>query len=146
MILVCLLISHDRMQRDLHRSILKGFRLCEGHASGEKHPSCCQTTKLCCLYLHTSRRLCCAMGWRCLLQGAEQRCACAGLGIRRALILVASQKTLTVAMPVLAGLASASAGTLRPELVGIAALPCVLVHLLQTVIDFLLVARWRAVS
>ena len=58
---------------------------------------------------------------------------------------MASQKTLTVAMPVLAGLASASTGTLRPELVGIAALPCVFVHLLQTSIDFLLVSQWRAV-
>ena len=55
---------------------------------------------------------------------------------------MASQKTLTVAIPVLAGLASA--GTLRPELVGIAALPCMFVHLLQTVIDFVLVAQWRA--
>lgn len=69
---------------------------------------------------------------------------CAGIGIRRALILVASQKTLTVAMPVLAGLASASSGTLRPELAAIAALPCVFVHLLQTLVDFILVAQWRA--
>ena len=67
----------------------------------------------------------------------------AGLGIRRALVLVASQKTLTVAVPVLAGLASTSAGVLRPELVGIAVLPCIFVHLLQTVIDFVLVAKWR---
>lgn len=70
----------------------------------------------------------------------------AGLGITRALFLVASQKTLTVAVPVLASLASASPEVLRPELVGIAVLPCMFVHLLQTVIDFILVARWRAVS
>jgi hypothetical protein len=65
----------------------------------------------------------------------------AGIVIRRALILVASQKTLTVAVPVLAGLASTSARILRPEFVGIAVLPCIFVHLLQTVIDCGLVAH-----
>ena len=59
---------------------------------------------------------------------------------------MASQKTLTVAVPVLAGLASTSARILRPELVGIAVLPCIFVHLLQTVIDFILVAYWRSLS
>jgi predicted Na+-dependent transporter len=54
------------------------------------------------------------------------------MGVQRALMLVASQKTLSMALPVLAALRAPAA----------AALPCVLVHLLQTLLDSLLAARW----
>ena len=65
--------------------------------------------------------------------GKEGWCS-TGVGIERALVLVlvASPKTLSMALPVLAALGAPEA----------AALPCVLVHLAQTAVDALLVSRW----
>ncbi|GBF95580.1 sodium metabolite cotransporter, chloroplastic-like [Raphidocelis subcapitata] len=65
--------------------------------------------------------------------GAEAR------GLRRALILTASVKTLPVAVAVLASLGPA----IGPA-AGLAVVPCMLAHLSQIVIDSALVARWKA--
>ncbi len=53
-----------------------------------------------------------------------------------------SQKTLTVAVPVLSSLALHSAQTVTAGTAALAVVPCVFVHLLQTVIDFVIVAQW----
>lgn len=63
--------------------------------------------------------------------------------MQRALILVASQKTLTVAVPVLSSLAQQSPHTISAAMAGVAVVPCMFVHLLQTVIDFAVVAQWK---
>ena len=58
--------------------------------------------------------------------------------IRKAVVLCTSQKTLPVAVAVLAQLGpSLGAG------VGFAVIPCVAAHLIQTVVDSALVARWN---
>jgi predicted Na+-dependent transporter len=61
------------------------------------------------------------------------------LAIRKAVVLCASQKTLPVAVAVLAQLSGVlgAAG-------GFAVIPCVLAHLIQTVFDSALVSRWNA--
>ncbi|DBA85369.1 TPA: hypothetical protein ACH3X2_006048 [Trebouxia sp. C0005] len=61
----------------------------------------------------------------------------AGTGIRRACILVGSQKTLPIAVTVLTGLAPQIGGA-----VGLAVIPCVVSHLVQIVIDSMLVSQW----
>jgi hypothetical protein len=67
---------------------------------------------------------------------------CTGVGIERALILVSSQKTLTVAVPVLTSLAQYSSHSVSIAAAAVAVVPCVFVHLLQTFIDFVIVAQW----
>lgn len=62
----------------------------------------------------------------------------AGQGIRRAIILVASQKTLPIAVTVLNGLANLLKGP-----IGLAVIPCVTAHLSQILVDSLLVSFWR---
>ena len=62
----------------------------------------------------------------------------ADIAIRKAVILATAQKTLPIAVAVL-GKLEASLG----PAVGIAVIPAVMAHLLQTVIDSLLVARWN---
>ena len=59
-------------------------------------------------------------------------------GTRRALVLCGSQKTLPIAVTVLNALAPMIQGP-----VGLAVIPCVVSHLLQIVLDSLLVQRWR---
>ena len=66
---------------------------------------------------------------------------CTGGDVQRALVLVTSQKTLTVAVPVLSSLAQHSPHV-SVSMAAIAIVPCMFVHLLQTVIDFVLVAQW----
>lgn len=61
-----------------------------------------------------------------------------GQGIRRAIILVASQKTLPIAVTVLNGLANLLKGP-----IGLAVIPCVTAHLSQILVDSLLVSFWR---
>lgn len=61
----------------------------------------------------------------------------AGVGIRRACVLVGSQKTLPIAVTVLNGLAPQIGGS-----VGLAVIPCVVSHLVQIVMDSMLVSRW----
>ncbi len=61
----------------------------------------------------------------------------AGTGIRRACILVGSQKTLPIAVTVLNGLAPQIGGA-----VGLAVIPCVVSHLVQIVMDSMLVSLW----
>lgn len=58
--------------------------------------------------------------------------------MRRAVILVASQKTLPIAVTVLNSLASLVEGP-----VGLAAIPCVCTHLSQILIDSVLITFWR---
>jgi hypothetical protein len=58
-------------------------------------------------------------------------------GVQRAVGLVASQKTLSVAAVVLLQLPEGMVGKTC-----LASVPCVLAHLVQTVIDFLLVWVW----
>ena len=61
----------------------------------------------------------------------------AGVGIRRACVLVGSQKTLPIAVTVLNGLA--------PQIktsIGLAVIPCVVSHLVQIVMDSMLVSQW----
>ncbi|KAI8472893.1 MAG: putative sodium bile acid cotransporter [Monoraphidium minutum] len=60
-------------------------------------------------------------------------------GLRRALVLTSSVKTLPVAVAVLAGIGPA----LGPA-AGVAVIPALMAHLGQIVIDSVLVARWRA--
>eukprot|EP00198_Chlamydomonas_reinhardtii_P005158 XP_001694494.1 predicted protein [Chlamydomonas reinhardtii] len=62
----------------------------------------------------------------------------AAAATRRALIIVASQKTLPVAMAVLGRLAPA----VGAEAAGCAAVTAVFSHLAQTCVDFALVSRW----
>ncbi|GAB4824062.1 hypothetical protein N2152v2_011108 [Parachlorella kessleri] len=64
--------------------------------------------------------------------------AAQNVAIRKAVILATAQKTLPIAVAVL-GKLEASLG----PAVGIAVIPAVMAHLLQTVIDSLLVARWN---
>ena len=61
----------------------------------------------------------------------------AGTGIRRACVLVSSQKTLPIAVTVLNGLAPQIGGA-----VGLAVIPCVVSHLVQIVMDSMLVSLW----
>lgn len=61
----------------------------------------------------------------------------AGTEIRRACVLVGSQKTLPIAVTVLNGLAPQVGGA-----VGLAVIPCVVSHLSQIVIDSVLVSHW----
>ena len=60
-----------------------------------------------------------------------------GTGIKRACILVGSQKTLPIAVTVLNGLAPQIGGA-----VGLAVIPCVVSHLAQIVMDSVLVSYW----
>ena len=64
------------------------------------------------------------------------------MGVRRALVLVCSQKTLTVALPVLTALAKHRPQLLSSGAAEAAALPCVFVHLLQTALDCMLASWW----
>ena len=57
---------------------------------------------------------------------------------------MASQKGLTVAVPVLVALSAGSAAALAPGAGAVAVLPCVLCHLAQTAVDFSLVGAWAA--
>ncbi len=59
---------------------------------------------------------------------------------RRAVVVVASQKTLPVAMAVLGRLGPA----LGAEAAGCAAVTAVFSHLAQTCVDFALVSRWAS--
>lgn len=61
------------------------------------------------------------------------------VAIRKAVVLAASQKTLPVAVAVLTQLSGALGAA-----AGFAVIPCVLAHLIQTVFDSALVARWNA--
>ena len=63
--------------------------------------------------------------------------AIAGTGIKRACILVGSQKTLPIAVTVLNGLAPQIGGA-----VGLAVIPCVISHLAQIVLDSFMVSYW----
>lgn len=74
----------------------------------------------------------------CVPRDASQVLGLGTAEIRRALIIVASQKTLPVAMAVLARL-SAELGPIA----GLAAMTCVLCHLAQTCFDFWLVSVWN---
>lgn len=51
---------------------------------------------------------------------------------------MSSQKSVTIAIAVLAQLST----VLPPEAIGIACVPCVLVHLAQTVIDSFIASHW----
>lgn len=62
----------------------------------------------------------------------------ADLAIRKAVILATAQKTLPIAVGVLNHLAA----SLGPA-TGFAVIPAVMAHLLQTLIDSWLVARWN---
>lgn len=63
----------------------------------------------------------------------------ADAGIRTAVVLATSQKTLPIAIAVLAQLS----GAIGPA-AGFAVVACVLAHLTQTVFDSLLVSFWNA--
>ena len=69
-------------------------------------------------------------------------CCFAALGLRRTALLVCSQKTLSVAVPVVNALSSSASS--RYANPGMAVVPCVLAHLGQTVLGTLLVAFWNA--
>lgn len=60
------------------------------------------------------------------------------MAIRRAVVLLSSQKTVTIALAVLNQLTP----FLGSEVVGIACIPCVLVHFFQTIIDSILASYW----
>ena len=58
--------------------------------------------------------------------------------MRRAVVLVGSQKTLPIAVAVLGQLGAAAAGAAG----GLAVVPCVAAHLSQILLDSLLVSAW----
>jgi len=58
---------------------------------------------------------------------------------RRAVVLMASQKTLPVAMTVLAFLPET---VVSPELKGLIAIPCITFHLGQIFMDAFIATRW----
>ena len=58
-------------------------------------------------------------------------------GIRRAVVLVGSQKTLPIAVTVLNQMTAFMDGPL-----GLAIIPCVVAHLSQILVDSLLVSKW----
>ena len=59
------------------------------------------------------------------------------------MILVCSQKTLTIAVPALVSLYASPGGPPGgAPAAAVAALPLVVVHLLQTAIDSVIAARW----
>ena len=62
----------------------------------------------------------------------------ASLAIRRAGVLVASVKTLPVAVTVLSKLGP----VIGEGLVGVAVIPCVLAHLGQILVDSVMVSQW----
>ena len=69
----------------------------------------------------------------------DSRLLCvAVVALRRAVVLMSSQKSVTIAIAVLTQLSA----HLGPEAVGVACVPCVLVHLSQTVIDSFIASRW----
>ena len=74
---------------------------------------------------------------------AFNACACAVLHLesaaRKAVILMSSQKTLPVAMTVLAFLPDT---TVSPELKGLIAIPCITFHLGQIFVDAFIATRW----
>ena len=74
---------------------------------------------------------------RLQLRPSSKQLSGAGVGIRRACVLVGSQKTLPIAVTVLNGLAPQIGGS-----VGLAVIPCVVSHLVQIVMDSLLVSQW----
>lgn len=59
------------------------------------------------------------------------------VGVRRALVLVGSQKTLPIAATVLSQLAG-----VLPGPVGLAVIPCIAAHIEQILFDSMLVAHW----
>lgn len=73
-------------------------------------------------------------GWQGLTRGGL---AAAAAGLRRAVVLVGSQKTLPIAVAVLNQLAAFVDGPL-----GLAVIPCVVAHLSQILVDSMLVSRW----
>lgn len=60
------------------------------------------------------------------------------MAIRRAIVLLSSQKTVTIALAVLNQLTP----FLGSEVIGIACIPCVLVHFFQTIIDSVVASYW----
>lgn len=62
----------------------------------------------------------------------------ADTAIRKAVVLATAQKTLPIAVSVLSHL-----GASWGPAVGLAVIPCVVAHLIQTVMDSMLVARWN---
>ena len=76
-------------------------------------------------------------------KSSQNQCAAlAALGLQRTVQLVCSQKTLSVAIPVINALSrSASARYANP---GMAVVPCVMAHLVQTILGTLLVAFWTS--
>ena len=60
-------------------------------------------------------------------------------GLRRAVVLASSQKTLPVAIAVLGQM-----GSVIGSAVGLASIPCVLAHLTQVIVDSFLVSWWKA--
>ena len=63
------------------------------------------------------------------------------VGTARALILVGSQKTLPIAVTVLGQLSGKVSGP-----IGFAVISCVVAHLVQIVIDSMLVSHWMSVD
>lgn len=92
---------------------------------------------------HLLRGPCTKTNIPCTCSTDAALCA-AGDALRAGLVIVASQKGLTVAVPVLAALAAGRTPVLAPGAAGLAVLPAVLCHLAQTALDFALASAWVA--
>lgn len=79
--------------------------------------------------------------WGFKLGGGEGKSREQVLGLRRALLLCTSQKTLPIAIAIIANLANTVG-----DAVGVAAIACVISHLLQIIMDSFLVSWWTNIS
>jgi len=75
-----------------------------------------------------------------LLNNAAARLLGLTLAARKAVVIVASQKTLPVAMTVLAVIPES---TLSSQIKGVVAIPCITFHLTQIIIDAIVATKWR---
>ena len=78
-----------------------------------------------------------------LLNNVATRLLGLPLAARKAVVIVASQKTLPVAMTVLAVIPES---TLSSQIKGVVAIPCITFHLTQIITDAIVATKWRRVS
>ena len=78
-----------------------------------------------------------------LFNNAASRLLRLPLAARKAVVILASQKTLPVAMTVLAVIPES---TLSSQIKGVVAIPCITFHLTQIITDAIVATKWRRTS
>ena len=78
-----------------------------------------------------------------LLNNGASRLLRLPLAARKAVVILASQKTLPVAMTVLAVIPES---TLSSQIKGVVAIPCITFHLTQIITDAIVATKWRQAS